>query len=152
MYKIKFAKYKQKINQLGGEINADFKMYESCIGKPRKASNSTTIKIRSRQELLQYLIEKKSIVDLEAQIINEQLRIIDEYIRDGERTINNNKINPSDPRLGTFDEVVLREVAKIALMVCKINGQYPRDNQLIAVLQFLQGNNPTYHTHLEHLV
>jgi hypothetical protein len=46
MYKIKYNKYKQKINQLGGEINSDFKMFESCIGKPRKISNSTTIKIR----------------------------------------------------------------------------------------------------------
>jgi preprotein translocase subunit SecA len=141
MYKNKLSKYIQKINQLGGEINPDFKMFESCIGKIRKASDSPTIKIRSRQELLQYLIDKKSIVDLEARIINEQLRVIDEYIKDGERTLNKIKINPSDPRLGTFDEIILREVAKIALMVCKIKGQYPRDNQLIAVLQFLEGKN-----------
>jgi preprotein translocase subunit SecA len=147
MYKYKLNKYLKKINQINqlnqfsGEINPDFKMFESCIGKIRKASDSPTIKIRSREELLQYLIDKKSIVDLEAKIISEQLRIIDEYIKDGERTINKSKINPSDPRLGTFDEVILREIAKIALMVCKINGQYPRDNQLIAVLQFLEGKN-----------
>lgn len=141
MYKTKLFKYLNKINQLGGEIYSDFKMFESCIGKVRIASDSPTIKIRSRKELLQYLIDKKSIGDIEAKLINEQLRVIDEYIKDGERTVNQVKINQFDPRLGSFDEIILREVAKIALMVCKIKGQYPRDNQLIAVLQFLEGKN-----------
>jgi preprotein translocase subunit SecA len=141
MYKNKLSKYIKKLNQLGGEINPDFKMFESCIGKVRIASDSPTIKIRSREELLQYLIDKKSIISIEAQIINTQLRIIDEYIRDGERTVNKIKINPYDPRLGTLEEIILREVAKMSLMICKIKGQYPRDNQLIAVLQFLEGKN-----------
>ena len=133
MYKNKLIKYQNKI---GGKIDPDFILFKSCIGKPRNINNSPNIKIRSREELIQYLKDKKSITVMEGLMLIEQLKIIDTYINEGER-----KIMLSDSRLKTFDELILREIAKIALMQCKINGQYPRDNQLIAVLLFLEGNN-----------
>lgn len=139
MYKNKYLKYKLK--QLGGKIYNDFIQFKSCIGKPKIKNDSPNIKIRSRLELIQFLLDKKSIIKIEAKIIYQQLRIIDEYIREGERKIDGISVDQSDIRLKKFDELILREIAKIALMVCKIKGQYPRDNQLIAVLRFLEGKN-----------
>jgi len=139
MYKNKSLKYKLK--QLGGKINNDFLIFKSCIGQPKIQNDSPNIKIRSRLELIQYLLDTKSIIKIEAKIIYQQLRIIDEYIKEGERKINGISVDPSNQKLQIFDEIILREIAKIALMVCKIKGQYPRDNQLIAVLRFLEGNN-----------
>jgi hypothetical protein len=80
MYKNKYLKYKLK--QLGGLINSDFVQFKSCIGKPRNQNDSPNIKIRSRVELIQFLLDKQSIIKIEAKIIYEQLRIIDEYIKE----------------------------------------------------------------------
>ena len=139
----KYFKYKKKYlflkKQFGGEIDNDFTYFESCIGK-KKLSTDTSIKIRSRTELLQYLIDKKSLVDSEAKKLNKQLTIIDEYIAAGERIKNGTRLTRPEAEKD-FDENVLRKVAKVALMVCKTSGKYPRDNQLIAVLQFLEGKN-----------
>jgi len=139
MYKEKYLKY--RIKQLGG-VDTDFRYFESCIGKPKVKNESSKIKIRTRSELLQFLKDKESLIDVELQLLNMQLSIIDEYIRSGERIKNGKKISETSPEITQNRyEIILREVAKVALMVCKIKGQYPRDNQLIAVLQFLEGKN-----------
>jgi len=142
-YKNKLDKYKNKyfqiIDQLGGEINKDFKYFESCIGVKKPDSNLPSIKIRSRDDLINFCLDNKSINRLEADFLNYQLSVIDEYIKYGERIKHGRSINPET--LNSLDEIILREVAKVALMSCKIRGQFPRDNQLIAVLQFLEGKN-----------
>ena len=99
MYKNKLIKYQNKI---GGKIDPDFILFKSCIGKPRNINNSPNIKIRSREELIQYLKDKKSITVMEGLMLIEQLKIIDTYINEGER-----KIMLSDSRLKTFDELIL---------------------------------------------
>ena len=139
-YKNKYAQlFNQLYNQYGGIINQDFKYFESCIGNKKPINNSSSIKIRSRKELIDYCINNKSLTSLEADLLNSQLSIIDDYIMKGERVIKGISISPNE--LKDLDEIILREVAKVLLMVCKIRGQYPRDNQIIAVLQFLEGNN-----------
>jgi preprotein translocase subunit SecA len=124
-------KYLHLKNQLGG-IDSDFTMFTSCIGKPSKPSS---VKIRTRTELIDFLKSKKSISDIEAKILDRQLEIIKDYIQYGERR------NPYPNFLQNYDEIILREIAKMALIVCTTSGKYPRENQLIAVLQFFEGKN-----------
>jgi len=84
------------------------------------------IKIRTRTELIQFLIDNRSLTTAEASKLERQLKIIDEYI--------NGKVE-------VREEYILSQVAKIALQVFKTRKILPRDNQLIAVLLFLQGKN-----------
>jgi len=130
-----YIRYKKKYlnlkNQLGG-IDSDFTIYKSCIGKSPKPS---LIRIRTRTELIDYLKSKNSINEAEGNMLDKQLEIIQQYVKYGER------IKPPHNFLQNNDEVILREIAKIALMVCTTSGKYPRENQLIAVLQFFEGKN-----------
>jgi len=124
-------KYLNLKNQIGG-IDSDFIMFKSCIGnKP----NPSSVKIRTRAELIDFLKSKNSINETEAKKLNRQLEIIQDYIQYGERR------NPPQNFLQDFNEIILREIAKMALVVCTTSGKYPRENQLIAVLQFFEGKN-----------
>jgi preprotein translocase subunit SecA len=104
-----------------------------------KSQYGGEIKIRSRIELIQYLINNGSLSIPQATKLEYQLKVIDEYIY-------KKRILPIDPIekkkfLQNPEEILLYEVAKVSLMVYKTRSQLPRDNQLIAVLQFLEGNN-----------
>jgi len=108
----KYLKYKRKYlklkNQFGG-----------------------TIKIRTRKELLQFLLDNKSLTSLEATKLEKQLKFIDEYIE--------GKIIKTSSE--DTEENLLIQVAKVSLQVRKTRNILPRDNQLIAILLFLEGKN-----------
>ena len=131
-YHYKYLKYKNKYLNL--------KQIKLQYGSGELSHSE--IRVRTRSELIQFLIDNNSLSNTEATQLNEQLKVIDEYI------VNRKRILPPSLSekdkltfLQTPEEILLREVANVALQVHKTRNQLPRDNQLIAVLQFLEGKN-----------
>jgi len=91
--------------------------------------------IKSRENLIKDLKDKKSLTDAECDKLRYQLSGIDDYI-DGTRK--STLMSSLDP-----EEILINEVAEMSnkvSMTSKDNIR-PRDNQLISVLQFLEGRS-----------
>ena len=97
------------------------------------------LRVRTRSELIQFLIDNHSLSIPEATRLNNQLTVINEYIY-RKRKI---PVNEQEKLIFTQnpEEILLREIAYVSLQVYKTRNQLPRDNQLIAILQFLEGKN-----------
>jgi preprotein translocase subunit SecA len=92
------------------------------------------IKPRTRAELLEILRGNGSLSEAEVAELSWQLEAIDDVIKNKRRTGNPPLRSPDQERLVT-------ELGKVALEVKKVRDLFPRDTQIIAVLQFLKGKN-----------
>ena len=102
--------------------------------KPEPQLAQGAVKVRTREELLKVLNENQSLSEEEISELRWQLAAVDDVIKNGTRTGKPPQRTPQEERL-------VSELGQIALRVHELRNIFPRDTQLIAVLQFLKGKN-----------
>ena len=93
------------------------------------------IEVRSRAEILELMVKNHSLTQEESLDLDRQLTLIAKYTATPQPLwMSTNFKNPAEEKL-------LKELVQVALNVKKVRGYFPRETQLIAVLQFLRGEN-----------
>jgi hypothetical protein len=112
-----------------------------------KANSGIKPTIRTADQLVDCLKnDSKSLTEAEGNKLLSQLLAISEYnhtMVDGKivYAFDETRRNVANKFPDINEEELVKEVAKVAVAAHKTSGRYPRVNQLITVLQFLEGKN-----------